>query len=520
MALYSRTKARRSLIDTILFRALSQAATILGYVVLVRGMAPQDFGVFNLLYTFIPAISTVASLGLEQTLRRYQPEYLGAGNAPAAGWLVRFVAKTRITTNVVILGLILLSWNVAAPILKLQDHRFDFIFFCPLIVLFFQARVLQLSLAAHMLHRFSVGMLALLSIGKLLGYAGFVWFDTLTLRKAVLVDTIAHAVAFGFVFLAYRRHCLPAARATPYSPPREERTRLLRYGFFNNFNDAGVFVLSTKSDNFFIAALMDTVAVGVYSFYGRLTQMFETLQPAKLFDNVVQPLFFNVPPTDADAKLPRYFSLLLNSNLLWQWPILAYGFAYHAEIVTMVFGGRFVEYSWLLPMIMSFHTINVVDTPVRLVAQYEEKAAIILLSKVIGIYNVLALLVLLPFAGLYGAVFASGSAQTLKVTWIWWHVRHRARWSNWGAALGFGAVVWGGAVVICYALKGVIGPSAILNLAAGAITCAIAWLVFVRTPAISSSDRAILRSVVRGRESRLLTWCGLLGTRPALRSDM
>lgn len=515
MALYSRAKARRSLIDTIQFRALSQAATILGYIILVRGMAPQDFGVFNLLYTFIPAISTVASLGLEQTLRRYQPEYLGAGNAPAAGWLVRFVARTRLTTNFVILGLILLAWNVAAPILKLEDHRFEFFIFCPLIVLFFQARILQLSLAAHMLHRFSVGMLAILSIAKLTGYAGFVWLDTLTLQKAIFVDTIAHAVAYGFVLLAYRRHCLPAARATPYSPPREERRRLLRYGFFNNFNDAGVFVLSTKSDNFFIAALMDTVSVGIYSFYGRLTQMSETLQPVKLFDNVVQPLFFTVPPGEADARLPRYFSLLLNSNLLWQWPILAFGFTYHAEIVTVVFGGRFVEHSWLLPMIMGFHTINVVDTPVRLVAQYEEKAAIILLSKVVGIYNVLALLVLLPLAGLYGAAFASGSAQTLKVAWVWWHVRRRARWSNWGAALGFGAIVWGGTVVICYALKGVIGPSAILNLATGAVLCVVAWLVFVRTPAISSSDRAILASVVRGRESRLLTMCGLLGARPA-----
>jgi hypothetical protein len=66
MALYSRDNARRSLIDTVAYRAMSQLATVLGYVVMVRGMTEEDFGVFNLLYAFIPVVSTFASLGLEQ----------------------------------------------------------------------------------------------------------------------------------------------------------------------------------------------------------------------------------------------------------------------------------------------------------------------------------------------------------------------------------------------------------------------------------------------------------------------
>lgn len=510
MALYSRRNARRSLINTIQFRAVSQVATILGYVVMVRGMTAHDFGVFNLLYTFIPTISTVASLGLEQTLRRYQPEYLNAGNAPAAGWLVRFVARTRLTTNVILFGLILLGWNLLAPILKLQEYRVEFILFCPLMVLYFQARILQLSLAAHMLHRYSVGALALLSVAKLVGYAAFVSLDSLTLTKAILVDTVGFALTYTMVLFAYRRYCLPAARSAPYSPPESERARLLRYGFFNNFNDAGSLILSTKSDNFFIAALMDTISVGIYSFYNRLSQMTTHLLPVRLFDNVIQPLFFSVPAADAAAKVPRYFSLLLNSNLLLQWPIVAFAFVYHEEVVQVVFAGKFVDHSWLLPMIVAFDTINILDTPVRLVAQYQERAAIILFSKVIAIYNVIALLVLLPVAGLYGAVFASGSAQTFKVLFVWWHVRERARWSNAGAAIASAVLVWGAAAALCYMLKPVIGPAAIPNLAVGAAVCGVAWLLFVRTGALSPSDRALLGSLMRGREARLLRLIGVV----------
>src|SRR5579871_3835751 len=109
MALYSPEKARRSLLNTIGYRAISQVATMVGYIVLVRALAEQSFGIYSLLYSFIPVISTVASLGLEQTLRRFQPEYLHAGNLSAAAWLVRFVSSARFVANLVILAIMVLE---------------------------------------------------------------------------------------------------------------------------------------------------------------------------------------------------------------------------------------------------------------------------------------------------------------------------------------------------------------------------------------------------------------------------
>ena len=49
MALYSQRNARQSLIDTVAFRVLSRISALLGYVVIVRGMAIRDFGAINLL---------------------------------------------------------------------------------------------------------------------------------------------------------------------------------------------------------------------------------------------------------------------------------------------------------------------------------------------------------------------------------------------------------------------------------------------------------------------------------------
>ena len=57
MTLYSPQQARRSIFKTIRFRAISQAATVLSYIALVRGMQEHAFGIYNLFYSFIPVIS-------------------------------------------------------------------------------------------------------------------------------------------------------------------------------------------------------------------------------------------------------------------------------------------------------------------------------------------------------------------------------------------------------------------------------------------------------------------------------
>ncbi len=519
MALYTRGRARRALIDTVTYRAISQVATILGYVVMVRGMTKEDFGVFSLLYSFIPVISTFASLGLEQTLRRYQPEYLRAGNRSAAAWLVRFVASARFGTNVILLSVILLGWNYAAPLFKLQPYRAEFVLFCLLVLLYFQARILQISLAGNMLHRYSVGSLAVLSVIKLIAYGLLAWNHAMTIDNVILAETLAFGVAYAFMFRAYRRHCADKIAAASYRPDPEERRRLLRYGIYNNFNDAGTLMLTTKTDNFFIAAIIDPVSVGIYSFYTRLNEMARGVLPINLFENVVQPLFFAVPAAEADRKLPQYFSLLMNLNLALQWPILAFVTAYHAEIVQVVFGGKFVEDSWMLPVIAGFATLNLVGTPVTLVAQYEEKAGVLLTSKVFGIYNVIALLALLPVAGVYGAAIASGTAQALKNAFIWWFVRRRARWTNAGAAILVSGLLWCGVVLICRAISSVIDSAPVVNLCVGVIVVALASLLHVRGPAISDGDRSILANVLSGKEAKILRRLGLLRRREAASGD-
>lgn len=497
------------MIDTAVLRTLSQASTLLGYAILVRSMRKEDFGVFNLLYSFIPLVSTLASLGLEQTLRRYQPEYLRSGDAAAAVWLVRFVAAARLAANAVILGILLLAWDYLAPLFQLTPFRGAFLLFSVLIVLHFQMQILQMALASHMLQRFSVGAVVVLSVAKLIAYAVFAASGSFTLVRAILADTAAYAIAFGYLRGIHRILCLDRGEILPRRPDRREQRRLFVYGLYNNFNDAGTLLLDVKMDNFFIAALVNTVSVGIYAFYNRLEEMAENLSPLRLFDNVVQPLFFATRKEEAHVLIPRYFSLLLNVNFAVCWPILAYSLVYHAEIVQVIFGGKFIEYSRLLPFICAFAVLNSVAVPVTLVAQYEERAGLVLLSKLSTLFNVAGMVLLIPVAGLYGAVLARGVSVALKNGFIWWHVRRNAVWGNAATLLTMTAAIWGGAALACWLIKVTFGGAPATQLAEGVLISAAALLLYLRSPALSTSDRDLLAALFRGKEARTLAWLGI-----------
>jgi O-antigen/teichoic acid export membrane protein len=245
----------------------------------------------------------------------------------------------------------------------------------------------------------------------------------------------------------------------------------------------------------------------------RLNEMALNLLPGRLFDNIIQPMFFAVKSAQADERVPQYFTFLLNTNLLMLWPVLTFCLAYHAQLVLVVFGGKFVQHSWLLPLIVGFATINSFSTPAALVAQYEEKPHIQLLSKVFAIYNVIAMLVLVPTLGLYGAALAIGTSQILKNAFVWWHVRRRAVWLNAGSSIVGGAALWACVAAVCYAVKAAVPAPAWLQLVLGTAIIAAASLFSIRGPVLCASDRTLLMNLFQGREARILRVLGLLQAR-------
>src|SRR5690606_14770558 len=115
---------------------------------------------------------------------------------------------------------------------------------------------------------------------------------------------------------------------------------------------------------------------------------------------------------------------------------------WHSELVEVVFAGKFGQYSPLLALVFFFAAINSIDIPVTLVAQLKEKAHIILASRIFSLYNIGALLLLIPRLGIAGAMLATGSAAFMKHLFVWWFVRDLAAWKDAWGFLARTAIAW------------------------------------------------------------------------------
>ena len=510
MTPYSRGSARRSVFQTAAFRLVSQVATLAGYVVLVRAASEETFGRFSLLLAVIPAIGAVASLGIEQTLRRFQPEFLALGQPGAAAWLGRCGLWAQLLANLVVIAALLAAWQLVAQPFGLLPYRAEFALFGLVIVLHFQVTLLRVALAARMENGLATALTVLLPLGKLATYA-VLGPDGLTLVEAIVAEGVGYGAAWIALALASRRPMpgAPGGVAAVAAPDAEQRRRIVRYAAYNNFNDAGSLLLVQRTDTFFVAALLSPVAVGAYAFYTRLNEMASQWLPTRQLLDVIQPLMFAVPRAEAAQRLPRYFTLLMNTTMALQLPLTVYAVAYHRELVEVVFGGKFLEWSWVLPVVVAFGALNRFGEPATLVAQYEEKAKQILYSKAFGLANAAGIVLLAPVAGLLGVAVASGCAQLMKNGYIWWHVRRTARWANAGAVCRATLLIGAATVATCELAKRAMAAPAWVDLVVGALACGLALLAYLRTAALTSSDRQILAGVFGGREIRVLGWLGL-----------
>src|SRR5690606_23409270 len=160
-------------------------------------------------------------------------------------------------------------------------------------------------------------------------------------------------------------------------------------------------------------------------------------------------------------------------------------------------------------IVFAFAAANAIDVPVTLVAQLEEKAHIILASRIFGLYNIAGLLVLIPILGIAGAMLASGSAVLMKNLFIWWFVRETAVWRDAGRFLRVTLIAWL-PFVGAAALVQLLDAPPLRELALGAGLWAVFLGLYVRFGALAPEQRELISALFPGRETKLLRAFGFV----------
>ena len=499
-----RNRVTKAIAHNVIFRLLSQGIVALTYVLLVRAFSEHEFGVYQLFYTIPPIVAAVFSLGIAVTVTRYLPEYFARKEFGFARKLLAWAMRLRFTTSVVIVSLTIIFWDKIAPHFNIAEYKQYFYVFGAITVTHFQCRLFTMALSAYLLQQWSMGLTAAFSLAKLLGYCLLLFFG-FSLQKALVVDLIAYVLWYFSLSWAYRTH-VPQPQ-TDEQMPANEKKRILRFGLFNNFNDVGSFTLNSRSDNVFIAAFMDPVSVGAYAFSTQLEQMVQKLLPTRFFLPVINAVVYKLDIVTDAKRATEYFVFLVKVNLLCIFPIFVCVAAIPDTLISVIFAGKFIQYTHLLVVIFAFSILSSFQQPVGLIAGLGERADIILASKIFAAYNVITIVILIPLFGVIGAAISTGTAIFFKNVFIWYFVRHVASFRGMARFFIQQVALWS----LCWFLLRFIDArfGNYMTIGLTVVIVGVFGLLSLRLADLSPSDREIIGKLSGSRFHRLVQFAGL-----------
>ena len=485
-------KAVNAIKHTLIFKSLGQVSSVIATIFLVRALSENDYGVYNLLYSIIGLIGTIASLGIGNTLQRYLPEYYQKKEFKIAHHLFRKISAVRLLADTAILGFILLFWQGLAPVLKITEYKSLFLLFSLVIVLYQQRSILEICLSSYFLHKYSKPIAVLFSMVKATGYGAIILWGK-NLWYVILVDLSANFIVY-ILFQTVYSNKIPKFFGSIKKLSRQEKKRVTRYAFFYNFNDSGVGLLNADFDNFIIVMFLTPAAVGAYSFCVQLSIQITSMLPLKYLKDVIKPAFFSIATSSKDKKTTMLlFQSLVKINSIFAIPCFFFLLLYSDDMISFFFNNKFIEYASVLTGIFFFSMLN--SVPFGTMAQLKEKADIILYSKIFAIYNLIADVVLIKLFGIWGAVFATGTATMGKNGFIWYFVRQDASFKGMGSFFIKIILFWAMVSIIIFSMTPIIPSHALYQLAFGAIIFAIAFLVQFRCNYFKDYEKKIITDI-------------------------
>jgi len=479
----------------VIFRVLSQVVTLGVTIMLVRGLSQHDYGVYNLLYSIIGLFSIIASFGIANTLQRYMPEYYRRGEFRIANNLYRLASTIRLVSNAVVLGLLLIFWDHLAHLLKIGEYRDYFMLFCVIVLLYMQRGILEVCLGAYFLQKSAQGLAFAFELIRGVGYVAAI-LTGMNLWRVLLVDLAAYAVLFAGLQMVYRVK-IPKHEGTMDRIEGAEKKRLWRYALFYNFNDAGVGLIKPDIDYFLIAYFFNPAQVAAYAFCQRTAKLLGKALPVKYLIDVVRPAFFAAGTEMDAAGINRIFQLLLKSSYLVNIPVFCFIASFGDHFIQIVFGSQYVPYARVLAAVCFFRLASGFDIPVNLVAQLEEKADVILYSKIFAVYNLIADIILIRYFGIWGAVVATGTAVFGKNFFIWWYVRDLANLKGMGPFMIKTVGFWTVTALAVGAVSRYI-PGHLVSLLIGASVFGLAFMLQFRMTLFSEQDKHWLQKAGQG----------------------
>ncbi len=487
-----RQDARSAVPYAALSGALQILLSLIGMLLLVRYLRPDDYGVWMVLIGFGAPIAVFSSLGFRHSMLRFLPALESHEARRRFIWGVLFRRLFWVLLVCVVLNAAFplyasrFGLEGQAHVLLLLSPSFLFVAGNQYLVVALNAvfRQREVFVGSLLLQTVSVGGVAL---GIYLEQ-GLLYF-----AAALLAANSVHLV---FNLVASARY-LGAPQWVDVKGSHVEGREEHRYRRTSFVDDIGTSLLSADINRFILAAFSSSSQVAVYAVATSIVERLRGLMPLEVFRPLATVTFFKrYEESGTIDEVNRMFGFIFAVNRIVTTAFLVLFIPLGYEAMVWVFREDYgASY---LPVVLLLVAMGVLSMPIGLVAQALRRPQWLVYSKLAVLINVGLGIPLVMRYGAVGMASATAVSELVKNLIVYFLLRRefalRYPWASTFRFLVSGALVaaalWWLQGRIHFLIVGVVG--------------ALGWLIALRAFRVLDSDeRALLFNIVPDRFQRV-----------------
>jgi len=382
--------------------------SLLGIILLVRYLAPADYGIWVLLLAMTGLVKLVVSLGYDHFFARFVPGLRERSDVSMMVWpiFVRLVLRA-----IIVCGFVVAAFPLYSPRFGLEGS-FELVLVYQaaivsaigsvFIVLAFSARFLQREvLILTVPHR--VLMVAVIVLG--------IWLE-LDLLYFVAVSSVLGALNLVVCVAFFRAEFrLPPLRDWFRPRPQSDEERRFRRASY--LSEYGVTFLNTEVDRYLIAVLSNRVDVAIYALATNVVERLRLVLPTQLFRPLMEATFYRrFEETGDRSEIDRMFQLLLTLTSVGSFAFVAVFVPVGREVLGVLFREEYAASYWIV--VVYLVTMFSHQMPVGLVVKALKRADILVYGQIAVLVNLGLGIYLVTTYGAIGMAIATAISVTLK----------------------------------------------------------------------------------------------------------
>lgn len=291
---YSSQRIARGMKHFLMGKALTSVAGIGTLLLVVRGLAVEEFAAYSVLFGLVDVLLVLTSVGTGQVLTRFVPEIYARHFSHALRWLLSVTLGLRFALlAVTVAGLGLFAAPFAAMI-GLNDWEHALLLYLLVVLFRTGTTTLYQVLEAMLQQARGQGAFAAVTVSRFIGVGALYLSDNLSLVNLILVEAATDALGTLLmsqgVYQVSKRRGTDGERESELQWLRANARRIVNFGIKGHLQGLIIMPFSGVVNRLIIGSQMPTAQVAIFGFGQSIYDLMQRYLPAQLFNGMVRPV--------------------------------------------------------------------------------------------------------------------------------------------------------------------------------------------------------------------------------------